>query len=172
VDAAIRQLDRVPANAFMAVNMSPATAMVDGLAARLHRAPGARIVVELTEHTRVQDYQLLLGALSELRGHGVRVAVDDAGAGYAGLQHVLRLRPDIIKLDHELTRAIDTDPARRALAGALVTFANEIDAVIVAEGIETPEALSTLRALEVAWGQGYHLARPGPLTPALTEGWR
>jgi EAL domain-containing protein (putative c-di-GMP-specific phosphodiesterase class I)/AmiR/NasT family two-component response regulator len=163
IDAALHQLHRLPAGAFMSLNVSPTTAIGVDLGATLRGAPSERLVVELTEHTRVQDYEPLIAALGELRRHGVRVAVDDAGAGYAGLQHLLRLRPDIIKLDLDLTRGINADPARRALARGLVSFATEIGAVMVAEGIETADDLSTLRALEVDWGQGYHLARPGPL---------
>jgi EAL domain-containing protein (putative c-di-GMP-specific phosphodiesterase class I)/CheY-like chemotaxis protein len=163
VDAALRQLHRLPPDAFLSLNVSPATAVCVDLVTRLRGTAGAKIVLELTEHTRVQSYALLLAALTELRRHGVRIAVDDAGAGYAGLQHLLRLRPDIIKLDLDLTRGIHTDPARRALAGALVGFAKEIEAVVVAEGVETADELATLHTLDVAWGQGYHLARPGPL---------
>ena len=163
IDAALHQLHRLPAHAFMSVNVSPAIATSAEFRAKLRGAPSARVVVEITEHTRVQDYERLLAALTDLRRHGVRIAVDDAGSGYAGLQHLLRLRPDIIKLDLDLIRDIDTDPARRALAGALVTFSKELGAVIVAEGIETADELSALQSLDVAWGQGYHLARPGPL---------
>jgi EAL domain-containing protein (putative c-di-GMP-specific phosphodiesterase class I) len=98
----------------------------------------------------------------------VRIAVDDTGAGYAGFQHLLRLRPHILKLDITLTRGIDADPIRRSLAAALVTFATEIGANIIAEGVEIPGELTTLQHLGIPWGQGYHLARPGPLPlPAL-----
>jgi EAL domain-containing protein (putative c-di-GMP-specific phosphodiesterase class I) len=147
----------------MSFNVSPVTAISIELGILLRTAPGAQIVLELTEHTRIQDYEQLLAALALLRQEGVRIAVDDAGAGYAGLQHLLRLEPDIIKLDLDLTRGIHADPARRALAGALVNFARDISAIIVAEGIETADELSALRELGVPWGQGYHLARPGPL---------
>ena len=120
-------------------------------------------MLELTEHTRFDDYTKLMPALDVLHARGVRTAVDDAGAGYSGLQHVLHLRPDILKLDLELTHGIDTDPARHALATALIGFAGTIGAVLIAEGIETPAELAVLRGLGVAWGQGFHLARPGPL---------
>jgi EAL domain-containing protein (putative c-di-GMP-specific phosphodiesterase class I) len=93
----------------------------------------------------------------------VRLAVDDAGAGFATLQHILRLQPDLIKLDLSLTRDIDKDPVRRALASSLVSFAREINAQLIAEGVETAEELETIRALGIAFGQGYHLARPQPL---------
>jgi EAL domain-containing protein (putative c-di-GMP-specific phosphodiesterase class I)/CheY-like chemotaxis protein len=163
VEAGLAQLDALPPAAFMSVNVSPETATSHDLAELLLGSSCERVVVELTEHTRVTDYGRLLAVLNDLRTHGVRIAVDDAGAGYAGLQHLLRLRPDIIKLDTDLTRDINCDPARRALAGALVSFATEIDALIVAEGIETSDELSALHGLGVPWGQGYHLARPGAL---------
>ncbi len=160
VEAALTHVDRLPAQAFMSVNVSPATATEPDFGALLLAASGSRIVLELTEHARVESYEPLLAAPDELRGHGVRIALDDAGAGYAGLQHLLRLQPDVIKLDLDLTRGIHADPARRALAGALVGFAREIGATIVAEGIETADDLTTLHALGVAWGQGYYLGRP------------
>ena len=93
----------------------------------------------------------------------MRVAVDDAGAGFASLQHILRLAPDMIKLDMTLTRAIHTDPVRRALASALVSFADEMDATIVAEGIEDADEANTLLQLGIRYGQGYHLGRPTAL---------
>jgi EAL domain-containing protein (putative c-di-GMP-specific phosphodiesterase class I) len=98
-----------------------------------------------------------------LRLRGIRIAVDDTGAGYAGLHRILTLCPHILKLDTTLTRGIDIDPIRRALATALVTFAGEIGASIIAEGIETPEELTMLRQIGISWAQGYHLGRPGPL---------
>src|SRR5207237_2814930 len=98
-----------------------------------------------------------------------RLAIDDAGAGFASLRHVLRLNPDLIKLDISLTRRIDTDPVRRALATSLIAFAAEVGATILAEGIESRWELEALRRLGVRYGQGYHLARPAPLpeTPLL-----
>jgi EAL domain-containing protein (putative c-di-GMP-specific phosphodiesterase class I) len=139
------------------------------LDACLAAIPGDRIVLELTEHTRVRDYEGLRVCLDRFRDRGVRIAVDDAGAGYAGLQHILNLQPDVIKLDIMLTRDVDTDPARRALSACLVTFADEIGAEVVAEGIETLAALEALRALGIRWGQGFYLARPAPVL-ATTSG--
>ena len=163
VAAALEQVDHVPPNAFLAVNVSPATATCPELDAALAGTPLSRVVLELTEHAKVDDYDLLLSALDRFRAQGVRVAVDDTGAGYAGFQSLLRLKPDILKLDTTLTRGIDADPVRRALAAALVTFAAEIDAEIIAEGIETRGELVALQHAGIRWGQGYFLARPGPL---------
>jgi EAL domain-containing protein (putative c-di-GMP-specific phosphodiesterase class I) len=163
VELALGQLDALPAGTYMSINTSPAAAVVPRFTALVGRYPGERIVLELTEHTRVQDYEALLAALEVPRSHGVRIAVDDTGAGYAGLQHLLRLQPNVLKLDLALTRSIDADPARRALASALVTFAGEIGAVLVAEGVESVSELRTLSALGIPAAQGYHLARPASL---------
>ena len=103
---------------------------------------------------------MLMVSLAELRASGVRIAIDDAGAGFASLRHTLRLAPDIVKLDISLTRGIDGDRARRALASALISFADEMSITIVAEGIETAEELETLLRLGVRFGQGFHLAEP------------
>lgn len=105
-------------------------------------------------------------ALSSLRDR-VRIAVDYVGAGYAGLAHILEIRPDIIKLDLSLTRGIDSDPARAALATALVSFANEIDCTLVAEGVETPQERRALERLNIGIGQGFSLCRPMPLLAAM-----
>jgi EAL domain-containing protein (putative c-di-GMP-specific phosphodiesterase class I) len=163
VEQALTHIEHLDPDQFMSVNVSPATAMTDELRERVAVAPGNRVILELTEHVRVTDYEALWPAFDELRAQGVRIAVDDAGAGYAGLQHILRLQPDVVKLDHDLTRGIQADPARRALASAMATFAHDIGASLVAEGIETAADLDTLRAIGVPWGQGYHLARPGAL---------
>ena len=88
--------------------------------------------------------------------------IDDAGAGFSSFKHILDLGPDVIKLDLSLTRDIDSDPLRRALAASLLAFADEIGATIVAEGIETQAELETLRTLGITHGQGYLLATPAP----------
>jgi EAL domain-containing protein (putative c-di-GMP-specific phosphodiesterase class I)/CheY-like chemotaxis protein len=163
VAASLSALDWLPDDVFLSVNVSPATAISGRLQECLHGVPSSRIVLELTEHTRIDDYDALRTALDELRQQGARVAVDDAGAGYAGLQQILRLRPDIVKLDLEFTRTIDADPVRRALATSLVTFGRDTGELIIAEGIETPEEFETLERLGVCWGQGFYLAPPGPL---------
>jgi EAL domain-containing protein (putative c-di-GMP-specific phosphodiesterase class I) len=159
---------------FLSLNVSPLVAISDAFFESVRAAPLDRVVVELTEHTRIEDYEASMLAFERLRSSGIRIAVDDAGAGYAGLQHILRLRPDIVKLDQGLTGGIDTDAAKRALVGSLVSFALEIGAVLVAEGIETPEQLSVLRDLGVPWGQGYFLGRPQsmarPATSSIRQG--
>lgn len=168
INLALGQRELLGPGAFLSVNVSPEVAAAPAFAALLETVAAEHLVVEITEHSRVEDHLPLLEALAPLRARGVQVAVDDAGSGYAGLQQILRLRPEILKLDNDLTRGIDQDPTRRALTTAMLTFATELGATIIAEGIETAEELDTLLDLGVPWGQGYHLARPAALatTPA------
>jgi EAL domain-containing protein (putative c-di-GMP-specific phosphodiesterase class I) len=122
-----------------------------------------RVVIEITEHAQVDDYDALRDALAPLRERGAQLAIDDVGAGFANLRHILRLAPDLVKLDLSLTHEIARDPAREALASSLVGFAEGVGALIVAEGISSDEDLALLRSLGVDYGQGYHLARPSAL---------
>jgi EAL domain-containing protein (putative c-di-GMP-specific phosphodiesterase class I)/CheY-like chemotaxis protein len=163
VELALAALPAFAEPLFLSINVSPGVAVTDAFGARCRNVPAGRVVVELTEHTRIDDYPTSARAIERLRAEGIRIAVDDAGAGYASLQHILRLRPDVVKLDQGLTGSIESDPAKRALASSMVSFANEIGAVLVAEGIETTRQLDVLRDLDVRWGQGYLLGRPGPL---------
>jgi EAL domain-containing protein (putative c-di-GMP-specific phosphodiesterase class I)/AmiR/NasT family two-component response regulator len=163
VQAAVAQLADMPAHAFISVNVSPEVLTSPGFAEAVAPVPPDRLVVELTEHDAISDYARIDDALRDLRADGARLAVDDTGAGYASLRHILRLQPDIIKLDRAIITGLDSDPARRALVAALVHFAQEMRADIVAEGIETEGELAALRDLEVHFGQGYLLARPAPL---------
>jgi diguanylate cyclase (GGDEF)-like protein len=121
-----------------------------------------RIVLEVSEHEEVADYTGVLRALAPLRARGLRLAVDDAGAGFSSLRHVLELAPDIIKLDITLVRGLPTDLKRRALVSALVAFAAESGSLVVAEGIETQAELDALHAVGVKLGQGYFLGRALP----------
>ncbi len=162
IRAGLGHLDELPTSARLSLNVSPATLCSPELIEALAATPGARLAIELTEHAPVHDYPTLMGALAALRSRGVQFMIDDAGAGFSSLKHVLDLRPDAIKLDLSLTRDIDSDPVRRALAASLVAFGRETGAIIVAEGIETQAELQILRELGVTHGQGYLLARPGP----------
>lgn len=162
VRAAVRYLDDLPSEAYLSLNISPATATSGLLPRALSGLPNRRTVLEITEHAAVDDYDALADALRDIRSAGGRLAIDDAGAGFASLRHIVRLGPDIIKLDISLTRAIHTDRIRRALASALISFASEVEAAIVAEGVETRDELDALVALGVPYAQGYYLARPVP----------
>jgi EAL domain-containing protein (putative c-di-GMP-specific phosphodiesterase class I) len=167
VAAALRALPRLPAPLFLAINVSPATVMSGVLTDVLSGADCRRVVLELTEHVPIEDYSAVVSALAQLREHGIRVALDDTGAGYAGFRHLLGLQPDVIKLDISLTRDIDHDVSRRALAAALVAFAGDVGAQIIAEGVETEAELETLGKLGVPWVQGYFLGRPQELDSML-----
>jgi GAF domain-containing protein len=108
----------------------------------------------------VTNPDALTERLAPLRARGARIAVDDAGAGYTGLQHVMRIQPDIIKLDRSLVANVDSDPAKAALIDSFVRFAARTGAVVCAEGVETPEELRVLADLDVTYGQGFGIARP------------
>jgi EAL domain-containing protein (putative c-di-GMP-specific phosphodiesterase class I) len=162
IDAAVQKLSEFPANVTLSINVSPATALHPRFF-ELVLGVADRLIIEITEHAQVDDYDELAAALAPLRACGARLAIDDVGAGFASLRHILRLEPDIVKLDLTLTHEIARDPAREALAWSLVRFAEGIDATIAAEGIESSEDLAALRALGVAYGQGFYLARPSSL---------
>ena len=161
IECALQALPRLGAGQYLSLNASPATLLCAELASLCARAPGERVVLEITEHRPVEDYGALAPALARLRSSGVRLAIDDAGAGFASLRHILQLKPDFIKLDHSLTRGIDQAPDRASLVAALLNFSSGSGAALVAEGIETAEELATLQRLGVAFGQGFHLGRPG-----------
>lgn len=160
---ALEEARHLPSDVYISVNLSPNIFSALRSPVTLGRIPMRRTVVELTEHAPVVDYEAVNTAIGTMRGRGGRLAIDDTGAGFASLTHILRLSPDFIKLDLSLTRGIDHDEPRRALAKALISFASEIGASIVAEGIETANELEALRELDVAFGQGYYLGHPAPV---------
>jgi EAL domain-containing protein (putative c-di-GMP-specific phosphodiesterase class I) len=162
VRSALTYLGDLPPDTRLSINVSPAVAVNDEFFDLV--APVAeRLIIELTEHEPVDDYDALGGALADLRTMGALVAIDDVGAGFATLRHILRLAPDILKLDLSLTHAVATDSGTRALTSALIDFADNTGALIAAEGIETEDELELLRELGVDQGQGYFLGRPEPL---------
>lgn len=162
VRRALALFPQLPSGIHLALNVGPSAAADPNLGELLGGVEASRVVLELTEHVEIDDYPALREALNRYRRCGVKLAADDTGAGVSGLTHILRLAPDYIKLDRELTLGIELDPVRRSLASALVAFASESGAEVVAEGIETADALEVLTSLGVTYGQGYHLGRPGP----------
>ena len=161
--SALTYLDTAPPEMFLTVNMSPATVMHLVENELCQPALWPRIVIELTEQVPVEDYSALQRALAPMRSQGARLSADDLGSGYAGFRHLLRLQPDIIKLDISLIAGINRNHEQQALTRALLTFANDVGAQVIAEGIEEPAELNTLRDLGVPWGQGYLIGRPAPL---------
>lgn len=161
VRRALEFVPRLGTGQFLAVNVAPDVAVA--LAAEAEAAPEValdRVVVEITEHAAVESYAALRDALAPLRDRGLRVAIDDAGAGYASLHHVVELRPDVVKIDRSLVAGLAGDPARRAAVSSFVLLGAEFGALVLAEGVEEEEDLATARRLGVAAAQGYLLARP------------
>jgi EAL domain-containing protein (putative c-di-GMP-specific phosphodiesterase class I) len=155
-----------PADAWLAVNLSP-SAVVSRELSEILDGDLNGLVIEVTEQERIGDDERTRDVLNNLRARGARIAVDDTGAGYAGLQTVMSLRADIIKLDRSLVADVDRDRAKRALVEAFVSFARNTGAEVCAEGIENLQALDVLREIGVTYGQGYAIARPGPAWPSL-----
>ena len=161
VASAARYRRDLPPNCFLAVNLEPET-MLHHSATKVLNQLGdlAGIVIEITEHRPIASYEALEPVLDRLRGAGARIAVDDAGAGHAGLQQILALHPSILKLDRSLVAGIDRNEAKAALVEMLGTFANRVDAWLLAEGVETLGEARTLARLGVPLVQGYLFARP------------
>jgi EAL domain-containing protein (putative c-di-GMP-specific phosphodiesterase class I) len=160
IEAALQGLAQLPQSVYLSVNTSPDTILSGALAAVFRDMPLDRLVLELTEHMLIERYDDIGAALEPLRRGGMRIAVDDAGAGYASFRHILNLAPEIIKLDIGLTRNIDSDRSRRALAAAFFRFSEETGSTIVAEGVETEAELAVLQQLGIDKAQGYLLGRP------------
>ncbi|MFN4097859.1 MAG: EAL domain-containing protein, partial [Sphingomonas sp.] len=135
IDRALQGLSQLPDHAYLSVNASPATATSAELPDILRRAPLHRVVLEVTEHDRVSDVAILLERLAPLRAEGLKIAVDDAGSGYSGLQQIIQMRPDLVKLDRFLIEDIQHDPGRRALAAGLMMFARDTGSRLIAEGV-------------------------------------
>lgn len=152
----------LPEDIYISFNVSPMSLARPALLHLLANAPleVSRLVVEVTEHTSIVDYEAVLASLQAYRAMGVRLAIDDAGAGYASFRHILRLGPEIIKLDRSLVAGIDQDAAKRALAAAVVAFGTEMCSTIVAEGIETMDEFRVLQAHGIGAAQGYLFGPP------------
>ncbi|MGA8217080.1 MAG: EAL domain-containing protein [Solirubrobacterales bacterium] len=160
IEAALQPVGRPPGT-HLAINVSPSALSTDAVK-RVLPDDLSDIVIELTEHEVYVGDSLLANSLAQLRERGARIAIDDAGAGYAGLKQVMWVRPHIVKLDLELTRAIHADPVRMALVESLVRFARRVGATVCAEGIESHEDIEVLANLDVPCGQGFAIGRPAP----------
>ncbi|MCU4182751.1 EAL domain-containing protein [Acidiferrimicrobium sp. IK] len=170
ISLALAARPSLPNNCFLTVNVSPAE-LSEPLVQQALAAAGdlAGVVLEVTEQTVVESYPELERQLRRWRNSGALVAVDDAGAGYAGLRHLLELRPSIIKLDRHLVDRIDRDPAKRVLAEMIGTFADRTDAWVLAEGIERRPELDVIAELGIPLAQGYFVGRPAPGWSGLGE---
>jgi EAL domain-containing protein (putative c-di-GMP-specific phosphodiesterase class I) len=151
----------VGVSGYLSINFSAQTLLDDRCQELLNSFPLERIVLELSEHDPVLDYRVLLDALAPLRRSGLRLAIDDVGAGFASLRHILLTSPDVIKLDRSIVAGIAADPILRRLVRSLTEFGHGAGAAVVAEGVETRDDALALRDVGVDYGQGWHFARPG-----------
>jgi EAL domain-containing protein (putative c-di-GMP-specific phosphodiesterase class I) len=163
IRSAVQSRFRLPSQTYLSVNVSPKTLLSRDFATLVGDLDGEYLVVEVTEHSAVEDYEALKRAIDQLRSSGVRLAIDDLGTGFASFMHIVKLLPEFMKLDLSLTRGIECDPVKQALTAALVGFAAQIGAHLIAEGVETAEELNTLVGLGVEYAQGYYLGAPAPL---------
>jgi len=163
VQRALAGLLHLPEGTYLSLNIAPETILKCPDLEQLLGGMLHRLVLEITEHSTIDDYAAVTSVLAPLRKRGLRLAVDDAGAGYASFRHILQLKPDIIKLDRSLISSLNENLDQLALAAALVSFAEKTGIKVVAEGVETPEELNALQALNVNKAQGFLLGRPTPL---------
>ena len=153
---------RLPGNRWLGLNGSPELILARQPLRELLGGAGRPIMLEVTEHVPVDDYETLRQAWSAI-GTNVQLCVDDAGAGFASFRHIVELRPSYVKLDIGLVRGVDRDPARQALIAGMRYFALKTGCQLIAEGVETEAEAATLRSLAIDLGQGYLFARPVPL---------
>jgi EAL domain-containing protein (putative c-di-GMP-specific phosphodiesterase class I) len=163
VRTAVRSGWVLPRGAYQAINLSPEILISGRFEELLNTLPWERLVVEITEHLEIGDYQRLVRPIEQIRARGGRLAIDDVGAGFASLRHVLSLSPDIIKLDTSLSHDLDLNQPRAALARGLVACAEELGATVVGEGVETVEDARGLRRVGAHCAQGYLFGRPAAL---------
>ncbi|MGP1674549.1 MAG: EAL domain-containing protein, partial [Candidatus Limnocylindrales bacterium] len=157
--AALEAASTLPANRTINLNVSPELILAREPIRTMLRESGFGVVLEITEHSAVTDYAMLRAAIAGI-GPEVRLAIDDAGAGFSSLRHILELRPSMVKLDVSLIRGIDTDLARQAMVAGMVHFANRLAVSLIAEGVENEAEKATLLALGVTGAQGYLFGRP------------
>lgn len=160
LERAAEHLDHV--GGYVAMNVSPATLLTPECGELLSRLPLHRVLLELSEHDQVEDYDAMNGVLNPLRAQGLRLAIDDVGAGFSSLRHIVVTSPDVIKIDRSIVAGLDTDPVLSKLVHSLVEFGHGCRVRVVAEGVETAGEAAALRTLGVDDGQGWHFGRPGP----------
>jgi EAL domain-containing protein (putative c-di-GMP-specific phosphodiesterase class I) len=166
LERAAEHLDRV--DGYVAMNVSPATLLTPECGDLLGRLPLRRVLLELSEHDQVGDYAALTTTLAPFRAEGLRLAIDDVGAGFSSLRHIVVTAPDVIKIDRSIISGLDTDPVLTKLVQSLVEFGHGCGVRVVAEGVETAAEAAALRTLAVDHGQGWHFGRPG--TPEALSG--
>lgn len=168
VRMALAALDDIPAPIRLNVNVSPDTLCSPDFFDAIAGVPANRLVVEVTEHSAIEDYGELQAASERLSASGIWLAIDDVGMGFSGLNRILQSSPEELKLDACVIRDVHIDPVKQALIECFCAFGRQAGLDIVAEGIESKHELDALRALGVKFGQGYHLARPASLEKILS----
>jgi EAL domain-containing protein (putative c-di-GMP-specific phosphodiesterase class I)/DNA-binding response OmpR family regulator len=162
IEAALTAASHLPGEAFLTLNVSPGLVLESGRRLRkMIRATSRRLILELTEHVPIDDYAALREAIGKLGDVGI--AIDDAGAGYTSLRHILELRPTFAKLDISLVRGIEADELRQALTAGLDYFSLRSGFHLIAEGVESEDEATALRRLGVEFAQGYLFGRPEPI---------
>ena len=126
------------------------------------------VYLEITEAVPLSHFRLCKDMLNEVRGRGVHLVVDDLGAGYSNLKYIADLNPRVVKLDRDLIAGLTRDSRLFKLVSAIVRLCTELDAKVVAEGIETAAELDAVVAAGARYGQGYLLARPAFPPPEIT----
>jgi len=169
IERAMDILPDLPHPIYLSVNVSPTTLAAPAFMMALHHAPPDRLIVELTEHQEIADTADLMRTLDQLRRRRIGIAIDDVGAGYSGLSTILRLKPNVMKLDRSLVMDIQDDMAKQSLTSALVYFATQEKSFLIAEGVEKLAEHETLHKLGVRLGQGFLYARPAPAQKTIAR---
>ncbi|HEY5519506.1 MAG TPA: EAL domain-containing protein, partial [Candidatus Limnocylindrales bacterium] len=162
MELALAAAAALPPEMMLTVNASPDFVLRGGRLGQMLAKPVWPVVLELTEHSRIDDYDALRSALHALNS-GIRVAVDDAGAGFSSLRHILELKPAFAKLDMAIVQGIEHDTVRQALVAGLAYFARHSDCSLIAEGVETAAEAATLERLGIGLAQGYLFGLPAAL---------
>ena len=161
------------------VNMSPAQFVISGLVEfvenclRVHRIPGERLCIEMTEHAVLQEPEQTARILQGFQALGVEVAIDDFGTGYASFTELKHLPVNFLKLDQTFVQGINSDPSDKAIVEAIIQLGRALDLGVIAEGIETSATIDKLLELGCHRGQGYLMSvpmSPDELAPVLRAG--
>jgi EAL domain-containing protein (putative c-di-GMP-specific phosphodiesterase class I)/GGDEF domain-containing protein len=167
--AALTQLARFPDGVALFLKLSCATLADDRVMELVELNDAPRVVFELGGHPEPAEAAAFNHNVAALRDTGIRFSVDETGASFGALDRMLDLAPNFIRLARGLTRDIDTDRTRRALALAVTSFATHLGARVIADAVETAEELSALKRMGVTYGLGFHIGRPGPLPEIAAE---
>ena len=168
-ELAAESFEKAPAHAVLFVNLHTRDLLDPSLyetTAPLARFAD-RVVLEITERAAIEDVKDIQARVSVLRCNGYRIAIDDLGAGYAGLSSFAALEPEIVKLDMSLIRNVHQSEVRQRLVGSMTALCKEMEMLVVAEGIEIPEERNSVQAVGCDLLQGYLFAKPGPPFPTV-----